>query len=50
MTNKYLELLGSVEFNTYMQQTINKKLALQNNSEYQAFQVDLLVNTADFNS
>ena len=28
MTNKYLELLGSVEFNSYMQTTLNKKLGL----------------------
>ena len=32
MTNKYLELLGSVEFNTYMQTVINKNLNLQNNT------------------
>jgi hypothetical protein len=28
MTNKYLELLGSVEFNSYMQNVINQKLNL----------------------
>lgn len=28
MTNKYLELVGSVEFNSYMQQTLNQKLGL----------------------
>ena len=28
MTNKYLELLGSVEFNSYMQKTLNNKLGL----------------------
>lgn len=28
MTNKYLELLGSVEFNTYMQSVLTTKLSL----------------------
>jgi len=31
MTTKYLELIGSVEFNSYMQKTLNKQLDLQNN-------------------
>jgi hypothetical protein len=50
MTNKYLELLGSVEFNTYMQTVINKNLGLQNNTHFQALLVDLMVNSVDFNS
>lgn len=50
MTTKYLDLIGSVEFNTYMQNVINKKLNLQNNSNFQAFLVDLLVNSVDFST
>jgi hypothetical protein len=50
MTNKYLELIGSVEFNTYMQQILNTKLGLNNNSNFQALLVDLLVNSIDLNS
>ena len=50
MTNKYLELLGSVEFNTYMQTVLNKNLGLQNNASFQALLVDLMVNSVDFNS
>lgn len=50
MTTKYLELIGSVEFNSYMQKTINTKLDLQNNQSYQAFMVDLFVNTIDFST
>lgn len=50
MTTKYLELVGSVEFNTYMQTVINKKLNLQNNSQFQAFLVDLMVNSVDFST
>lgn len=34
MTTKYLELVGSVEFNSYMQSVINKKLNLQNDSQF----------------
>ena len=50
MTNKYLELLGSVEFNSYMQTTLNKKLGLQHNPLFQSFLVDLMVNSVDFSS
>jgi len=50
MTTKYLDLIGSVEFNSYMQNVINKKLNLQNNSKFQAFLVDLLVNSVDFST
>ncbi len=50
MTTKYLELVGSVEFNSYMQNVINKKLNLQNDSKFQAFLVDLLVNSVDFST
>ena len=50
MTNKYLELLGSVEFNSYMQKTLNNKLGLQNHSQFQSFLVDMLVNSVDFTS
>ena len=50
MTNKYLELLGSVEFNSYMQKTLNSKLGLQNHSQFQSFLVDMLVNSVDFTS
>ena len=50
MTNKYLELLGSVEFNSYMQTTLNKKLGLQHNPSFQSFLVDLMVNSVDFSS
>lgn len=50
MTSKYLELVGSVEFNSYMLKVINQKLSLQNNSQFQAFLVDLMVNSVDFTS
>lgn len=50
MTTKYLELVGSVEFNSYMQSVLNKKLGLQNDSRFQAFLVDLLVNSVDFST
>ena len=50
MTNKYIELLGSVEFNTYLQSVINQKLNLQHNSQFQALLVDLLVNSVDFST
>ncbi len=48
MTKKYLELLGSVEFNSYMQQVLNTKLNLGGNADFQAFLVDLMVNSVDF--
>ena len=50
MTTKYLELIGSVEFNSYMQKTLNKKLDLSSNQSFQAFLVDLMVNSVDFSS
>ena len=50
MTSKYLDLVGSVEFNSYMQGVVNKKLNLQNDSRFQAFLVDLLVNSVDFST
>jgi len=50
MTMKYLDLVGSVEFNTYMQNVLNKRLNLQNNSRFQAFLVDLMVNSVDFST
>ena len=50
MTNKYLELLGSVEFNAYMQNVLNNKLKLQANAQFQALIVDLMVNSVDFSS
>jgi hypothetical protein len=31
MTTRYLELIGSVGFNTYMQQVLNNKLGLSGN-------------------
>jgi len=46
MTSKYLELLGSAEFNNYLQSVLNK-LHLQNNSQFSAFLVDLMVNSMD---
>jgi hypothetical protein len=48
MTTKYIELIGSVEFNAYLQSVINTKLNLQANGPFQAFLVDLLVNSIDF--
>lgn len=48
MTTKYIELIGSVEFNAYLQSVINTKLKLQDNGPFQAFFVDLLVNSIDF--
>jgi len=48
MTTKYIELIGSVEFNAYLQGVINTKLNLQANGPFQAFLVDLLVNSIDF--
>ena len=50
MTTKYLELIGSVEFGTYMHNVINKKLGLQANNQFQAFLVDLMVNSVDLSN
>ena len=50
MTTKYIELVGSVEFNSYMQNVLNNKLGLQANNKFQAFLVDLMVNSIDFST
>ena len=47
LTNKYLENLGSVEFNKYMLDTFNSKLNLGANTQFQTFLVDLFVNSID---
>lgn len=50
LTTKYLELLGSVEFNAYMTSVLNQRLNLSVNGPFQAFLVDLMVNSLDFSN
>lgn len=50
MTTRYLDLVGSVEFGSYMQNVINNKLGLQANGQFQALLVDLMVNSVDFST
>jgi hypothetical protein len=49
MTNKYIELIGSVELTQYMLET-NSKLGLDSNSRFQSLITDLMINTSDTSS
>ena len=47
MMNKYIEMIGSNEFGLYLKRFLQTKLQLSHNSQFQAFLVDLFVNTLD---
>lgn len=48
MTTKYVELIGSVEFNAYLQGVLSTTLNLAAHGPFQALLVDLLVHSIDF--
>ena len=50
MARKYLELLGSTEFNQYMMNILNTKLGLEFHAQFQAFITDLLFNASDLST
>jgi hypothetical protein len=50
MTTKYIELIGSVEFSSYLQNVLNNKLGLATHSQFQALLVDLMVNSVDLST
>lgn len=43
-------MLGSVEFNTYMQDVLNTKLHLDFNNHFQYFITDLMYNSTDIST
>lgn len=47
ITNKYIESLGSNEFNALLNSVLNEKLKLDSNTSYQAFITELFVNSID---
>jgi hypothetical protein len=49
-TKKYIELLGSEEFNSYLRKILYSKLELDRNPQWQAFTTDLLFNACDLSS